>query len=259
MALRYNNIKRNKFFIPTEYIEEIQEKYNIAYMQLEEFNYNLLQKYILHFVMTIFSHIFIFFYLPMKGNMNIANSIYCIKGELCNDFLYNPALIIFYMLYVVYLIGSSLQIKYGFFDLRRKSILKSGNGSINGIIFSIYKSIPFFYEIKLAIDWTFTSTCLGLFEWNKYENIYDTIYQTYCSMSSKKYQMVGQRIKKIMKIGMGGTLTVFIILVIILPIFLFSSLNPTNEENDVISANLELALSLFYKNGAIKNYTLFQT
>ena len=26
----------------------------------------------------------------MKGNINIANSIYCIEGEDCNDFIYNP-------------------------------------------------------------------------------------------------------------------------------------------------------------------------
>ena len=258
ISLRYSNVKREKFFIPTEYIDEIQDKYNIVYIQTEEFNYPLFQKYLLHIIITIFSHIFIFFYLPMKGNINIGNSIYCIEGEDCNDFIYNPALIIFYCLYVIYLIGSGLQVKYGFYDLKRKSLLKSGHSSINGGIYAAYKAIPFLYEIKLAIDWTFTSTCLDLFQWNKFESVYDTIYATYCSMTAKNVQLVGQKVKKYLKIGMGGTLSFSLIILLVIPLMLFSSINPTNEINNVVGATLKIDLSLFYQNGLNNNYTLFQ-
>ena len=250
--------KQDKFFIPFEYIDKTKDKYNIVYMQIEEFNCPLLQKYILHLIITVFSHLFVFFYLPMRGNYNIANAIYCIEGEDCNDFVYNPMLIIFYILYIVYLIGSGLQVKYGFYDLKRKSLLKSGNSSINGGIYAAYKAIPFLYEIKLAIDWTFTSTCLDLFQWNKFEGVYDTIYATYCSMTAKNVQLVGQKVKKIMKIGMGGTLSFALILLLVIPLMLFSSLNPTNELNNLLGATLTIDLSIFYHNGAIKNYTLFE-
>ena len=258
ISLRYSNVKRDKFFIPTEYIDEIQDKYNIVYIQTEEFNYPLFQKYLLHIIITIFSHIFIFFYLPMKGNLNIANSIFCIEGEDCNDFIYNPALIIFYCLYVIYLIGSGLQVKYGFYDLKRKSLLKSGHSSINGSIYAAYKAIPFLYEIKLAIDWTFTSTCLDLFQWNKFESVYDTIFATYCSMTAKNVQLVGQKVKKFLKIGMGGTLSFSLIILLVIPLMLFSSINPTNEINNVVGATLKIDLSIFYQNGLNNNYTLFQ-
>lgn len=258
ISLQYNNNKRDKFFIPLDYIEKTKDKYNIVFIQNEEFNCPLLQKYILHLIITIFSHLFVFFYLPMKGNYNIANAIYCIDGEDCNDFIYNPMLIIFYILYIVYLIGSGLQVKYGFYDLRRKSLLKSGNSSISGGIYAAYKAIPFLYEIKLAIDWTFTSTCLDLFQWNKFEGVYDTIYATYCSMTAKNVQLVGQRVKKIMKIGMGGTMSFVLILLLVIPLMLFSSLNPTNELNNLLGATLTIDLSIFYNTGAIKNYTLFE-
>ena len=258
ISLKFNYIKRDKFVIPSEYIDEIQDNYNIVYIQNEDFNYPLLQKYILHFIITIFSHGFVFFYLPIKGNINIANSIYCIEGEDCNDFIYNPLLIIFYILYVIYLIGSGLQVKYGFFDLRRKSLLKKGNSSISGAIFSVYKAIPFLYEIKSAIDWTFTSTCLDFFQWNKFESVYDSIYLTYCTMTAKNAQLIGQKVKKIMKIGMGGTLSFTLILLLVIPIMLFSSLNPTNELNNLTGATLKIDLSMVYQNGASKNYTLFE-
>ena len=258
MSLKYNYLKRDKFIIPNEYIEEIQDKYNIIYIQNEEFNFPLFQKYALHLIITIFSHGFIFFYLPMKGNINIRNTIFCVEGEECNDFTYNKTLIIFYCIYVIYLIGSGLQVKYGYYDLRRKSLLKSGVSSINRNIFLIYKAIPFLYEIKTAIDWTFTSTCLDYFQWNKFEGIYDSIYSTYCIMTAKNNQVVGEKVNKIMKIGLGGTLSFSLILLIVIPIFLFSSLNPTNELNTLLGATLKIDLSIIYQNLANKNYTLFE-
>ena len=258
ISLQYHNIKRDTFVIPTEYIDKLKDKYNIVYIQNEEFNFPLLQKYILHLIITIFSHVFVCFYLPMKGNYNIGNAIYCIEDNDCNDFTYNPLIIIFYILYVIYLIGSGLQVKYGFYDLKRKSILKTGNSSINGGIYAAFKAIPFLYELKLAIDWTFTSTCLDLFQWNKFESVYDTIYSTYCSMTAKNSQLIGQKVKKIMKIGLGGTLSFTLILLLVVPIMLFSGLNPTNELNNLLGATLKIDLSILYKNGATKNYTLFE-
>ena len=256
----YQDTKRQKFFIPADYIEKYKDQYNFIYIQSEEFNSPLLQKYILHLFITIFSHIFIFFYLPMQGNYNIRNAIYCINDdeEGCNDFLENPLLVIFYILYVIYLIGSALQIKYGFYDMKRKSMLKSGTNNYNGWIFNIFKNIPFLYEIKLSIDWTFTNTCLSLFQWNKFESVYDTIYLTYIQMIAKNSQLVGQEVGSVLKYGMGGTLSFLLVLLLVVPLMLFSSLNPTNEFNNLTGATLKVDLSFFYENGAIKNYTLFE-
>ena len=39
---------------------------------------------------------------------------------------------------------------------------------------------------------------------------------------------------------------------------LFSSLNPTNQLNNLTGATLKVVLGFFYKNGAIKNYTLYE-
>lgn len=269
---QYNNIKtqisrtynydtkREKFIIPPECAVELRKNYNLLYIQNEEFNNPLLQKYILHIFIVLFAHGFIFFYSPMKGNYNMNRSIYCSKDELenCNDFNYNKSLLGFYIIYIGYFIYSGLQIKFGFYDMKRKSMLKSGSSSINGTINTIYKSIPFLYEIKLAIDWTFTSTCLDLFQWNKFESIYDTVYTTYCAMSAKNISKVGQQIGKTLKVGMGATLSFGLIILLVGPILLFSSLNPTNQLNNLTGATLTIELSFFYENGAVKNYTLYQ-
>ena len=48
-----------------------------------------------------------------------------INTEECNDFQKNIATIFFYILYLIYLTFSALQIKYGFYDLRRANVFKN--------------------------------------------------------------------------------------------------------------------------------------
>ena len=265
ISSEYPDMKSDTFRIPPDFADKLKEKYNILYIQSEELNLPLIQKYILHLVVVIFAHIFIFFYCPIKGNWNICNSGSCaeinVEGEedtQSNDFLNNFALIIVYIFYIVYLTSSGLQVKYGFYDMKRKSMLKSGNSSINGTIYTSYKAIPFLYEIKLAIDWTFTKTCLDLFQWNKFESVYDIIYCTYCAMTAKNQQLVGQKVGKVLKIGMGGALSFALVFILVAPLMLFSSLNPTNQLNNLTGATLKVDLGFFYKNGAIKNYSLYE-
>ena len=259
ISMKYNDTKRENFIIPSDYAEKLRKDYNIVYIQNEEFNKPLLQKYILHIFIVLLSHGFIFFYSPMKGNKNINQKIYCEKeDDACNDFDKNWTLIGFYIIYLFYFLFSGLQIKFGFYDMKRKSLLKSGNSSLNGTINSVFRNIPFMYEIKLAIDWTFTSTCLDIFQWNKFESVYDTVYTTYCAMNAKNVSLIGQKIGKFWKIGMGGTLSFGLIIVLIIPILLFSSLNPTNESNNLTGASLTVELSFLYNNGLNVNYTLFQ-
>ena len=277
-SVALKNFDRKDKLIPPKQMKSLEKKYNIFSIQKEEFNKILLQKYILHMVIIIISHLFIFFYCPMIGNNNIYGEVFCpekateknnddaevdneseVEADLkCNDFHYNVTLIIFYLIYIIYYISSGLQIKYGFYDMKRKSMLKSGDKSMNGIIYNVYKAIPFLYEIKLAIDWTFTKTCLDFFQWNKYESVYDAVYVTYCAMNAKNQQLVGQKIGKFNKFLMGGVLAFALILILLAPLMLFSSLNPTNKMNNLTGAELSIDLCFFYKNKAVKNYTLYQ-
>ena len=268
--LKPSEHEKGKLISPKK-MEVLKEKYNVINIQTEDFNRTLLQKYILHMAITILSHLFIFFYCPMIGNINLYGYVYCeipkesvdendedYESHECNDFRYNYTLIICYILYVIYLISSGLQVKYGFYDMKRKSMLKSGDKSLNGIIYNSYKAIPFLYEIKIAIDWTFTKTCLDLFQWYKFEGVYDAVYVTYCAMNAKNMQLVGQRVGKFMKIMMGGVLAFALILILIAPLMLFSSLNPTNKLNNLTGAVLQIDLCFFYKNKAVQNYTLYE-
>jgi len=118
-------------------------------------------------------------------------------------------------------------------------------------VFKTFKAMPFLYELKLLIDWTFTHTSLDLFKWIKFESIYDTIYITKCDMKSYRGRELGEPVPNTSKIFSGGLL-IFVVLVIVFgPLLLFSSLNPTNKPNPVISSQIKviilyLILTYFY-------------
>ena len=262
---KYENMNlQNNFKIPLNYIDTIKEKYKIVIIQHEEFNYPLCMKYILQIIITVFIHIIIFFFLPFKGTYNILGTPFCeikIKKENnkteCNNFQDNIYMIIFYILYLIYLSFSSLQIQKGLLDMKKKSILKREVSSINSGIYNGYKNTPFLYEIKLAIDWTFTSTSLDFFRWAKFESVYDTIYLTMCSMKIYKTKPVGLEISLIKKISMGAIIWISLISLLILPLIIFSNLNPINESNNVTGAKSSLKIS-FVKNNIYSNYTLYE-
>jgi hypothetical protein len=245
--------------ISAKQIKRLRETYNILFIQKEQFNKVLLNKYILHIFTTIFSHLLIFFYFPIQGNSNLGIGIYCEEGsKVCNDFTSNRYIIFFYIIYLFYLFLSGLQVKFGFYDIRRKSLFKKKDDELYSNLCSLFKSIPFLNEIKNAIDWTFTSTCFNLIQWNKFEAIYDTIFDTYCEKSDWDEKPVGERISLKQKIVMGGPLAFSLIIILIVPLILFSSLNPTNKNNNLTGAKVFVDLTFNYQNGAFKKYNIFE-
>ena len=255
-------IDEDKFtVIPTDIIEKLKKKYNIIFIQRENFNKPLLHKFILHIFTVIFSHLLIFFYFPIKGNQNLGVKNFCHQfDKTCtdNEFTSNIFMIIFYILYVLYLIFSALQIKSGFYDIKRKSFFKQKGDELFSNMFSLFSAIPFLYEIRNTIDWTFTSTCLTLFQWNKFEAIYDSIFDTYCNKVEWDERPVGQKVSKELKLGMGASLSLVLILILVVPLILFSSLNPTNKLNNITAGKLNVYLTFNYENGVIKNYNLYE-
>ena len=235
------------------------ENYNIFYIQTEDFNKPLFQKYILHLLTTLICHGFAFYYFPMVGNYNLGNNVYCIEDDpkLCNDFTNNIYIIIFYIFYLIYLYISCAQIRLGYHDIKRKSLFKRNTGVTN-LITKVFNAIPFLPQIRNVIDWTFTSTCFDLFQWIKFESIYDSIFDAYTDSNPEDDDPIGERVARKKKIGMGGILTFILIFLLIIPLVLFSSLNPTNKLNNLNAGKLNVDLTFIYESGVELNYNLFE-
>ena len=193
----------------------------------------------------------------MKGNINLGNEIFCTEGDKCNDFTSNKFLLFFYIFYLLYLIPSALQIKYGFNDMKKKSVLKRNHTELNNLLVTIFLKIPFLNEIKNILDWTLTSTSLDLGQWIQFESIYEAIFSTY-SDDRDEENIIGQKIEKARKIQKGCVLSFILISALIFPLIIFSSINPTNIINSVYDAKLKVDLSFTYYDEENKKYTLFQ-
>jgi hypothetical protein len=234
----------------------LEKFYTKTYLQNEETNYPLIFKYILHIFVVIFSHIFIFWYLPFQGNYNLHNYYFCDDLTECNNFHYNGYLIAFYIFYLFYLIFSAVQIHYGLLDMRKKSLFMRGDNYFYSNSFKIFNAIPFLYELKLMIDWTITPTALDLFKWIKFESVYDRLFVTHCYMKYENLRKVGDQITLCNKISLGGFGFILILAILLGPLLLFSNLNPTNQLNNITSAGIEISL-FFIIDGVYSNFTIF--
>lgn len=247
--------------ISKEVINDLGEnEYYTIYYQKETVNYPLIFKFVLQLVITFISHIFIFFYLPMMGNYNLQNSITCeITGKSsCNDFEFNFYIKFFYLIYSLYLFFSALQIHYGIQDMRNKSLFMRGDNIIYASLFKAYKAVPFLYELKLTIDWTCTPTCLDLFKWLKFESVYDLLFITHCAKKKEITVPIGKNIGIFNKLLMGGSSFVILLLILLGPLLIFSTLNPTNVVNNVTGASVELSICFQQGQRVFNNFTLFK-
>ena len=237
----------------------IDNDYNLFYIQTENFNKPLLQKYFLHFITTFICHGFAFFYFPMVGNYNSFNSVYCNEEEpeSCNNFNNNGYIIVFYILYLIYLYYSSIQIRLGYYDIKRKSLFKR-NTPISNLMGQIFNAIPFLPHIRHIIDWTYTSTSFDLQQWIKFESIYNSIFDAYKVVDENDDAPIGKQMENKKQKGIGNILSFALIFIIVIPLILYSSLNPSNKLNNLTAGKLIVDLSFTYENDIKLNYNLFE-
>ena len=247
-----------KAFKYEEILDKIEkERYNkciiIAY-QYEQFHIGLLLKYITQIVAIVLIHYFIYFYLPQTtySNQQALNQV-------INRISENPYTMVFYILYLFYFLFSSLQIKHGMTDIKKVSSLMRSTSFFNSLVYKCYIQIPFLFELKNFIDWTFTKTSLDLWKWLKLEEIISLLFLNKCYSTAEMAKRVGKKTPVYMKVLMGST-TFFVILIIIFgPLILFSYLNPLSLVNKVTGVNFKLILSLPTNYSQNLNLTLFET
>ena len=220
-------------------INEINEKY-----QKQSFfsKYNLAIRFILHTIIVIYIHYFIFKEVPLK-NKKLFFTI--------------PTAKIVYTVFFIYLIISCYQLKHGFaIDEHFQNPYKSEISSSDNIQRKIFHSIPFLFEIKIVLDWTITETALDLFQWFKLEDAYITL-------KLVKYQMKVRRalpfpINFKHKFFFGFCFLIFLLGIIILPILIFSTLNPSYIVNEPLGVKTNIKLWT-YEDNTIKNFPIFSS
>jgi len=173
-------------------------------------------KYVYTLIIFCLFSWFIYYEAPYKQTGLFTSSIYAPSG----------ALLAFSFFYFLYFYLSALQIKYGYKEFKSFNSLMTRRGYTNYYIVSIYTVIPFLYEIKIIMDWTFSYTSLTMFDWFKAFTIYLSAFKSKMNYySATTTTVLGQTIPFYYKI-MGWAGFILILIIIFGPMVLFSGLNP---------------------------------
>ena len=119
------------------------------------------------------AHYFVFFGLPstikqceQTYQLDKESNTYIAYGEpgyKCNTFGNNGWIITFYLLLCVYFFIQAYQMRIGLPEIRKGSFLMDTFNPVGGVIYRGYLAIPFIFELRTLIDWTFTTTSLDCF------------------------------------------------------------------------------------------------
>lgn len=262
-SIKSNVSSKNEDKISKKNNDKVNSNYKLVSFYYSNSNYSLKLKYILLVIMTIFVNVFIFIYLPMQGNYNLNNEYFCQKNngievKKCNSFQENTFIIILYILYIIYLLCSAFQIKYGFPELNNhKLVFMKSYSLINLYTFIAFKSIPFVFELSILIDYSFSNTALEIAKWFKIEAINNKLFEAKCLNLDERSKKVGTRIHCSIRF-FKGLIAIGIIFIIFIPLFLFSNLNPVTMPNLVEDMSIELDLivtkrNIFDSNSSVEN------
>lgn len=199
-----------------------------------------------HIILLLNMCFIVFWYFPMNSNNLTIGEPYCTElydEKKCNNFQINLALQFYYLLYTIYLIIVSLQLKYGLPSFRSGSFpLMKSTSKASKLLFQFYRGIPFLFEIRTLVDWVFTLTTLDLFQWLKFENLYAQLYINQCNSRFYQARVRGSAIGTGSKMSMGCCSLLIIFGIILAPLILFSSLNPIVEYNRVKTMSVQIGI-----------------
>uniref|UniRef100_A0AC35U2K4 Piezo_RRas_bdg domain-containing protein n=1 Tax=Rhabditophanes sp. KR3021 TaxID=114890 RepID=A0AC35U2K4_9BILA len=169
-------------------------------------------KFIYHLMTIFFIHLWLFFLLP---------TITLISPNL------NKACFLLYLTKGIYLLISAWTIRNGYPNLCSGNLFTHNYNLFNKISFKIFCNIPFLFEIRNTIDWTFTDTSMPLFHYFDLENYKAIFYDLKCERleEQKQGKPRGVAIKAFSKYMMGLPMVIILILLIWIPLLAFAMVN----------------------------------
>ncbi|EJD75770.1 hypothetical protein LOAG_17155 [Loa loa] len=166
--------------------------------------------------LVVLLHVVIFFFVPS------------ITGRVVT---WNRLSIALYLIKSAYLLMSAWHMRNGYPSVINRDILLGGSGIFRLIILKIYLSIPFLFELRTVMDWTFTSTALTMADFIRMENYYNEVEAQHCWILFDHWldnyfpTRKGRPTPTSGKFFKGVLSVIVLITIILAPILLFAFLN----------------------------------
>jgi hypothetical protein len=159
--------------------------------------------------------------------------------------VYQPSgfLVAFSFFYFLYFFLSALQIRFGYKKYKSLNSMMTKRRQLNNLVLVVFTAVPFLYELKLMMDYSFVHTSLKIFDWFRLWSIYYSAFKAKMQYYSSTGIVLGDPQPWYAKlIGWGGFIGILII--IFGPMILFSGLNPIAQSNLVIGGALQLGIEV---------------
>ena len=243
-----------------ETAEEKQEKEKSRLAAIDtNYRYNpLLKRYYFQIILTCFVIGISWIYFPVSSIREKYGGFQCLIQNMnttlsSNDCMFFQNMLlnkIFFAFFLIYMVLSSLQIRYGEPINKGRRYLMTSASKPFYIMNMAVRRFPLFFSTSLMLDFMLTPTSLDFFQWFKFEAIYFALYANIYRMKSRNTYIPGMKISLFSKLpyGMiGGPLLIFILF---FPFFSF--MNSFSEHNKV--SNAELSLDLRVAGNSINLY-----
>ena len=109
--------------------------------------------------------------------------------------------------------------------------------------FHIFAAIPFIYEIRQILDWSCTTTALTLYDWLKLEDINMSLYFAAVMQYANSFKPIGQKQPSHLKIFQGALSVFAILLLLWVPLLIFSSGNPITGIPQIVRFSNNVTIS----------------
>ncbi|KAK0424254.1 hypothetical protein QR680_008577 [Steinernema hermaphroditum] len=171
---------------------------------------------VFYVLLTVLLHVIIFYLLPSITGRSVT---------------WNVVAMILYLVKSIYLFMCAWHIRNGYPSVTNQNILARNYGILRLLLLKIYLNIPFLYELRTSMDWTFTSTSLTFGDFIRLENYFNEVVAQNCWITfdhwfdsyfptrrGRPSPMAGKFFKGVLSI-------LVLILIILAPILLFAFLN----------------------------------
>ncbi|KAL0233427.1 hypothetical protein PCE1_001942 [Barthelona sp. PCE] len=186
----------------------------------------------------------------LTGSVLLGILLCVVLGPRAANILPNESLSLRFVLLLrcIHALISGFQLKYGFPSYTKGNFVMRNNDGVHNILHTAFTSVPFVYELRVILDWTFSDTVLDFFEELKFQDIFHTIFKRECAVEKLKQnpEIKNEKQKILTKILFGGTLLLLVILLLFGPLFAFSSINPTSRLNPITGLSMSISINNYY-------------
>ncbi|CAD5226577.1 unnamed protein product [Bursaphelenchus xylophilus] len=188
----------------------------------------VLLKLIYHMIVVVALHVWIFFVIPYTSRTSLPKNILAQ---------------VFYMAKCINLLLSGWQIRNGYPPLCTGGLLTQNFGLISSVLYKGFMNLPFAFELRSAIDWTWTDTAMSLFDFIKFEIFFSNVYMVKCARQMEQNFPTPRGQKKAMtaKHTLGVPVIFLLVIVILSPILVFSLLNSIGQSYAPLKMKIELS------------------